>query len=142
MRVCILNNGDQFAKTRYFIRKLKTAIDIVRGSDIMKAPKGRGGIIMSKLLNDDHGANLPTIRITEITLENFKSVKYGNIVFNCGRKFIPYGTQADILGLYGQNGSGKTSLIEALSILKHLNLAFPFQTNMLIALMLKLNMRL
>lgn len=75
---------------------------------------------MSKLLNDDHAANLPTIRITEITLENFKSVKYGNIIFNCGKKFIPYGTQADILGLYGQNGSGKTSLIEALSILKHL----------------------
>ena len=74
---------------------------------------------MNELFNDDHLANLPTIRITEITLENFKSVKYGKIVFNCGKKFIPYGTQSDILGLYGQNGSGKTSLIEALSILRH-----------------------
>lgn len=91
----------------------------------MKAPKQRGGKTMSKSLNDDHSANLPTIRITEITLENFKSVKYGNIVFNCGKKFIPYGTQADILGLYGQNGSGKTSLIEALSILKHLMSGVP-----------------
>ena len=86
----------------------------------MKAPKHRGGKTMNKLLNDDHSANLPTIRITEITLENFKSVKYGKIVFNCGKKFIPYGTQSDLLGLYGQNGSGKTSLIEALSILKYL----------------------
>lgn len=80
---------------------------------------------MSKLLNEDHSKNLPTIRITEITLENFKSVKYGHIVFNCGKKFIPYGTQSDILGLYGQNGSGKTSLIEALSILKHLMSGVP-----------------
>lgn len=91
----------------------------------MKPIKIRGGIAMNKLLNDDHSANLPTIRITEITLENFKSVKYGNIVLNCGKKFIPYGTQSDILGLYGQNGSGKTSLIEALSILKHLMSGVP-----------------
>lgn len=91
----------------------------------MKTPKQRNGRIMSKLLNDDHAANLPTIRITDITLENFKSVKYGKIVFNCGKKFIPYGTQSDILGVYGQNGSGKTSLIEALSILKHLISGIP-----------------
>ena len=63
---------------------------------------------------------LPTIRLAAIRLENFKSVKNGEIVFNCGKKHIPYGTQADILGLYGQNGSGKTSLVEALAILKNL----------------------
>ena len=91
----------------------------------MKVLKRRGGKTMSKLLNEDHSKNLPTIRITEITLENFKSVKHGKIVFNCGKKFIPYGTQSDILGLYGQNGSGKTSLIEALSILKHLMSGVP-----------------
>lgn len=86
----------------------------------MKVPKRRGGKTMSRLINDDHSKNLPTIRIAEITLENFKNVKHGSIVFNCGKKFVPYGTQADILGVYGQNGSGKTSLIEALSILKYL----------------------
>lgn len=62
----------------------------------------------------------PVIRIKKIVIENFKSVKHGEITFNCGREFIPHGTKADILGLYGQNGSGKTSLIEALSILKYL----------------------
>ena len=91
----------------------------------MKSPKKQGGGIMRNLLNDEHSVNLPTIRLSEITLENFKSVKYGNIVFNCAKKFIPYGTQSDILGLYGQNGSGKTSLIEALSILKHLMSGVP-----------------
>ena len=66
----------------------------------------------------DHAANLPTIRIASIELNNFKSVKHGKIMFNCGKNFVPYGTTADILGIYGQNGSGKTSVIEAISILK------------------------
>lgn len=63
---------------------------------------------------------LPTIRIKKVELNNFKSVEHGEIVFNCGRSFIPYGTESDILGVYGQNGSGKTALIEALSILRQL----------------------
>lgn len=71
-------------------------------------------------LRKNHFNNLPTIRLAGVKLENFKSVKYGEIIFNCGKKYIPYGTEADILGLYGQNGSGKTSLIEALAILKSL----------------------
>lgn len=66
---------------------------------------------------DAHGDNLPTVRIQKAVLENFKSVNYGEITFDCGRHFVPYDTKSDILGIYGQNGSGKTSLIEALSIL-------------------------
>lgn len=60
---------------------------------------------------------LPTVRIQKIELENFKSVRYGEVVFNCGRKAVPQDTEADILGIYGQNGSGKTSVIEAIAIL-------------------------
>lgn len=71
-------------------------------------------------LTSEHKSNLPTIRIANIALENFKSVKHGVISFNCGKKYIPFGTQSDILGIYGQNGSGKTSAIEAISILKYL----------------------
>lgn len=67
----------------------------------------------------NHMGNLPTVRIAEIELKNFKSVRHGHVVMNCGKKFVPYGTQSDILGVYGQNGSGKTSLIEAISILKY-----------------------
>ena len=67
-----------------------------------------------------HSKNLPTIRIAEIELNNFKSVHHGKVVFNCGRRFVPYGTQSDILGVYGQNGSGKTALIEAISIFKYM----------------------
>lgn len=59
-----------------------------------------------------------TIRIKRIRIENFKNVESGELVFNCGRKDIPAGTSSDVLGIYGQNGSGKTAVIEALAILK------------------------
>jgi energy-coupling factor transporter ATP-binding protein EcfA2 len=64
------------------------------------------------------GHILPTVRIQKIELENFKSVRHGEIVFNCGRKAVEQDTESDILGIYGQNGSGKTSVIEALAILQ------------------------
>ena len=63
---------------------------------------------------------LPTVRIQSVVLEKFKSVEYGKVEMACGKKFVPMDTQSDILGIYGQNGSGKTSLIEALSIFKYL----------------------
>ena len=61
---------------------------------------------------------LPTVRIQKIEMENFKSVTHGEVLFNCGRKFVPQDTESDILGIYGQNGSGKTAVIEAIAILK------------------------
>lgn len=71
-------------------------------------------------IREEHWDCLPTIRIQKAVLQNFKSVKYGEVVFACGKNFVPYDTKSDILGLYGQNGSGKTSFIEALAILKSL----------------------
>ena len=70
------------------------------------------------IFTDEHLKKLPTIRIKKIELNNFKSVEHGEIVLDCGKQFVPYGTKSDILGLYGQNGSGKTAHIEALSILE------------------------
>lgn len=72
------------------------------------------------LITEEHKKNLPTVRIKKVILKDFKSVGYGEITFNCGKQFIPYNTESDILGIYGQNGSGKTSFIEALSILQEL----------------------
>ena len=66
----------------------------------------------------DHFESLPTVRIKQIEISNFKSVKYGKILFDCGKHYVPYGTKSDILGIYGQNGSGKTTLIDVLYILK------------------------
>lgn len=76
---------------------------------------------------EEHGNCLPTIRLSKIEINNFKNVKHGEIVFNCCRETAGIGTHADILGLYGQNGSGKTSLIDALCILRRCLLGEPLK---------------
>jgi hypothetical protein len=57
------------------------------------------------------------IRLTAIVLENFKNVGHGRIVL-ASPGFDPEQWSADIVGIYGQNGSGKTSVIMALNVLK------------------------
>jgi len=56
------------------------------------------------------------VRLSEVEICNFKNVRHGKIVFSNRRKEF----RANVLGLYGQNGSGKTALIEALDLLKTL----------------------
>lgn len=58
--------------------------------------------------------NDTVVRIESIEINNFKNVGYGHIDFENSKK----GCKASILGLYGQNGSGKTALIDALELLR------------------------
>ena len=48
--------------------------------------------------------------IESITIENFKNVAQGTLDFINKRKDY----KSSVLGLYGQNGSGKTALIDAI----------------------------
>ncbi|MDY4964169.1 MAG: AAA family ATPase [Ruminococcus callidus] len=54
------------------------------------------------------------VRIERIEIKNFKNVGYGHLDFENAKK----AGKASILGLYGQNGSGKTALIDALELLR------------------------
>lgn len=54
------------------------------------------------------------VRITNISIKNFKNVNKGELSFVNNRKSF----KASVLGVYGQNGSGKTVLIDALELLK------------------------
>ena len=58
------------------------------------------------------------VRIKSIVLENFKSVKHGEVDFIEGHKPVNFSSEPGILGIYGQNGSGKTTLISALKLLQ------------------------
>ncbi len=55
------------------------------------------------------------IRLRNICLENFKNVHKGKLGFSESNKKNGF---SDILGIYGQNGSGKTAVIEALDLFK------------------------
>ena len=63
------------------------------------------------------------VRIQRIAITNLKNVEYGEIQISRRRDSLVHG--ADVLGIYGQNGSGKTTVINALSILKFLLMGLP-----------------
>ena len=54
------------------------------------------------------------VRIKGVEITNFKNVNFGYLDFKTSKNK----NNASILGLYGQNDSGKTALIDALELLK------------------------
>lgn len=62
------------------------------------------------------------VRLASINLERFKNVRNGAIDLSKGHN-AEYA--CNVLGVYGQNGSGKTALIDSLQILKHLLSPYP-----------------
>ena len=55
------------------------------------------------------------VRLTYIKLTNFKNIKSGEISLDNIPEY-----NANLIGVYGQNGSGKTALIEAIDLLSYL----------------------
>ena len=58
------------------------------------------------------------VRIACLTLENFMNVGWGEICSSSYTEKSPF-LSSDMMGIYGQNGSGKTALIHAVRILKY-----------------------
>lgn len=56
-----------------------------------------------------------SVRINEITINNFMNIRKGKLSFIRENSDRP----GSLLGLYGQNGSGKTALVNAFTILKY-----------------------
>ena len=63
---------------------------------------------------------MPIVRIQRAAIRNFRNVESGEIRFPCNYGEDIFAPKADVLGIYGQNGSGKTTFIDALEILKTL----------------------
>ena len=68
------------------------------------------------------------IYLNKISIKNLKNVYNGSIVFN---KEYNKESLKHITGIYGQNGSGKTSIIDALVLLKNLMLGKRLSNNFL-----------
>ena len=51
----------------------------------------------------------PVIRIQRAGIRNFRNVESGEIRFPCNYSEDIFAPKADVLGIYGQNGSGKTT---------------------------------
>lgn len=61
------------------------------------------------------------VRLTGVRLSNFKNVEFGEMLFPNYQSVKTKGdiTKSDITGIYGQNGSGKTAVVEALDVAKN-----------------------
>ncbi len=64
------------------------------------------------------------VRIERISVRNFKNIGEGTVYFNeykrLERKDLSNDDYSNVLGIYGQNASGKTSIIDALSIVRQI----------------------
>lgn len=60
------------------------------------------------------------VRIKQINFTDFRNIESGSVTFPNTKPSDFFEGSSSILGLYGQNGSGKTSVIMALGILKEI----------------------
>lgn len=66
----------------------------------------------------DYSSLLPKIRIRKIILTDFRNILHSEINIPGGKMSEFLANEPSILGLYGQNGSGKTSVLMAIYALK------------------------
>ena len=60
------------------------------------------------------------VRMCSLTIEGFKNTNWGSFQMPLAYEKKNFVYTADILGIYGQNGSSKTAVIDALQILQKL----------------------
>lgn len=70
------------------------------------------------------------VRVQSATIRCFRNVHLGEIRFPCNLASDNFSMKSDVLGIYGQNGSGKTTFIDALEVLKCLLSGLPIKESM------------
>ncbi|MFV0529088.1 MAG: AAA family ATPase [Lachnospiraceae bacterium] len=65
------------------------------------------------------------VRICSIELRGFKNIQHGLIEMPSSLNHAIFSTTSDLLGIYGQNGSGKTAVIEAMEFIQLLLIGNP-----------------
>ena len=68
----------------------------------------------------------PVVRIASIEIENLKNVRKGSIVMpRCMKGHKP--DEGELLGIYGQNGTGKTAVVNAIGTVYNLVNGYPLE---------------
>ena len=62
-------------------------------------------------------SEMTIIKIKKIKIQNLRNVRHGEIVLSVNFETF---LKANVVGLYGQNGSGKTTIVDAFGLLKSL----------------------
>lgn len=70
------------------------------------------------------------VRLLSLKIKNLKNVVSGDINFPKSNIENGFSEIADVIGIYGQNGSGKTTVIQALGLFKHIASGEPLWTDM------------
>ena len=70
------------------------------------------------------------IRILSLSIEHLKNVQYGSFDFQQEALPAKAFDQSSVIGFYGQNGSGKTTVIQALGLFKQIAMGHPLWTDM------------
>lgn len=65
------------------------------------------------------------VRLCEIKIEGFKNTQYGVVQMSSALNGSYFSRESDILGIYGQNGSGKTAVIEVMDFIQRLLMGRP-----------------
>lgn len=60
------------------------------------------------------------IRLLSVSLHDFKNVVNGTVELRKSLEKDCFSEEADVLGIYGQNGSGKTAVIQAVALFKQI----------------------
>jgi AAA15 family ATPase/GTPase len=69
------------------------------------------------------------VRMLSVELNHFKNVEHGLVELSRSTDVELKDMQSDILGIYGQNGSGKTAVVDAVEFLQLLLLGMPIRTD-------------
>lgn len=70
-----------------------------------------------------------TVRLAALQLKNIKNVKNGKIIMPNTTNKVLSADNAEILGIYGQNGSGKTAIVDALYFLQRIMVGFELDSS-------------
>ena len=65
------------------------------------------------------------VRLASLTISNIKNVRNGQIIMSNAYRKQFSANRAEVLGIYGQNGSGKTAVIDTLYYLQRIMTGSP-----------------